>query len=301
MKIVILSREPNSYSTKSLVKAAEKRDHAAVVLDYTKCYMAIEARKPYIYYKGEKIEDVGAVIVRVNPAYTAYVSSVIRQFEMMGVATSISSLAVVRAGDKLRSLQLLSRSGVHIPKTVFARQSADVKQLIDLVGGSPVVVKLLEGTMGIGVVLAETRKAAQSVIEAFYGLGANILIQEFIEEAHGQDLRAIVVGDTVVGAMLRQGAEGDFRSNLHRGGTSAPAELTQKEKNIAIKAARTLGLHVAGVDIIRSKRGPLVIEVNNSPGLSGIEAQTGEDIAGAIIDYTVQKAGKKHRKDRIGA
>jgi ribosomal protein S6--L-glutamate ligase len=220
---------------------------------------------------------------------------------MMGVATSISSLAVVRAGDKLRSLQLLSRSGVHIPKTVFARQSADVKQLIDLVGGSPVVVKLLEGTMGIGVVLAETRKAAQSVIEAFYGLGANILIQEFIEEAHGQDLRAIVVGDTVVGAMLRQGAEGDFRSNLHRGGTSAPAELTQKEKNIAIKAARTLGLHVAGVDIIRSKRGPLVIEVNNSPGLSGIEAQTGEDIAGAIIDYTVQKAGKKHRKDRIGA
>ena len=301
MKIVILSKTPNSYSTKSLVKAAEVRADEVLVLDYTKCYMAIEARKPYMYYDGERVDDVDAVVVRVASAYTAYVSSVVRQFEMMGVQTSISSLAVVRSGDKLRSLQLLSRSGVEIPKTVFARNSADVQQLLALVGGAPVVVKLLEGTQGIGVVLAETKKAAQSVIEAFYGLGANILIQEYIEEAHGQDIRVVVVGDTVVGSMLRQGAEGDFRSNLHRGGSSSPVELTQKEKNIAIKAARTLGLHVAGVDIIRSARGPLVIEVNSSPGLEGIEKQTKLDIAGAIIDYTVKKAGGKRRKDRIGA
>lgn len=301
MKIAILSKGPKNYSTMRLVEAAEARGHEAVVVNHAKCYMDIESNKPNILFEGNSLADVDIVIPRIGQSITSYGSAVIRQFEMMRKYCSVSSLALVRSRDKLRSMQILARSGVNIPKTVFAREGEYTEELLETVGGAPVVIKLLEGTHGIGVVLAETKKAAKSVIDAFYGLGANILIQEFIEEANGADLRVIVVGDRVVGAMLRKGAEGDFRSNLHRGGKAQPAELTKKEANVAIKAARTLGLNIAGVDIIRSQKGPLVLEVNSSPGLQGIEQQTGEDIAGEIIDYVVDKALGKRRKDRIGA
>jgi len=301
MKIAVLSRGSKNYSTKRLVEAGRERGHEMVIINHANCNVDIERNKPGIIYKGKEVESIDAIIPRIGASITSYGSAVVRQFEMMRVYTPVSSLALVRSRDKLRSLQLLARSGVGIPKTVFARQADDTDSLLEIVGGAPVVIKLLEGTHGIGVVLAETRKAARSVIEAFYGLGANILIQEFIEEAHAADIRVIVVGDRVVGAMMRKGDGEDFRSNLHRGGTSLPVELTKKETNIAIKAARTLGLPIAGVDIIRSKRGPLVLEVNSSPGLGGIEAQTKEDIAGEIIDYVVAKAAGKRRKDRIGA
>lgn len=301
MKIAILSRGSKNYTTKRLVEAGRNRGHDMIIINHANCFVDIERNKPGIIYKGEALENIDAIVPRIGQSVTSYGSAVIRQFEMMRVYTPVSSLALVRSRDKLRSLQLLARSGVGIPKTVFARQAKETEDLIERVGGAPVVIKLLEGTHGIGVVLAETRKAAKSVIEAFYGLGANILIQEFIEEAHGADIRVIVVGERIVGAMMRKGEEGEFRSNLHRGGESLPVELTKKEANIAIKAARTLGLPIAGVDIIRSKRGPLVLEVNSSPGLGGIEKQTGEDIAGEIIEYVVSKASGKRRKDRIGA
>ena len=301
MKIAVLSRGSGNYTTKRLVESIKKYGHEAVVINHTNCNVDLERNKPGIFYKGERIEDVDAVIPRIGQSVTSYGAAVLRQFEMMRVYTPISSLALVRSRDKLRSLQLLARSGVGIPKTVFARQSQDPAELIELVGSAPVVIKLLEGTHGIGVVLAETRKAAISVIQAFYGLGASILVQEFIEEAQGADIRVIVVGDRIAGAFMRKGEEGEFRSNLHRGGQSMPVELTKKESNIALKAARTLGLPIAGVDIIRSSRGPLVLEVNSSPGLGGIESQTGEDIAGEIIEYVIQKAQGKRRKDRIGA
>ncbi|MEI8072755.1 MAG: 30S ribosomal protein S6--L-glutamate ligase [Candidatus Saccharibacteria bacterium] len=301
MRIAILSRGRGNYSTKRLLEAGRERGHEMVVINHANSSVDIERNKPGIMYKGNNVENVDAIIPRIGQSITSYGAAVVRQFEMMRVYTPVSSLALVRSRDKLRSLQLLARSGVGIPKTVFARQAVDTEDIIELVGGAPVVIKLLEGTHGIGVVLAETRKAARSVIEAFYGLGANILVQEFIEEAHAADIRVIVIGDKVVGAMMRQGDESDFRSNLHRGGQTLPVELTKKETNIAIKAARTLGLPIAGVDIIRSKRGPLVLEVNSSPGLRGIESQTGEDIAGQIIDYVVAKSAGKRRKDRIGA
>ena len=300
MKIAVLSRGSGNYSTKRLVEAGKERGHDMVVINHANCNIDIERNKPGILYKNRVIDDVDAVIPRIGQSITSYGSAVVRQFEMMRVYTSVSSLALVRSRDKFRALQLLARSGVGIPRTVFARQSQEPDSLIDVVGGSPVVIKLLEGTHGIGVVLAETRKAAKSVIQAFYGLGASLLVQEFIEEANGADIRVIVVGDRVAGAFMRKNDE-DFRSNLHRGGKSLPVELNKKETNIALKAANTLGLPIAGVDIIRSKRGPLVLEVNSSPGLGGIEKQTGEDIAGEIIDYVVQKAQGKRRKDRIGA
>lgn len=301
MKIAVLSRGPKNYSTMRLVESAIAKGHDAVVINHAKCYMDIERSKPSILYEGEALTDIDIVIPRIGQSITSYGAAVVRQFEMMRTFSSLSSLALVRSRDKLRSMQILARSGVGIPKTVFARQSQDPEDLIELVGGAPVVIKLLEGTHGLGVVLAETRKAAKSVIQAFYGLGANILVQEFIEEANGADIRVLVVGDRVAGAMMRKGEEGEFRSNLHRGGKSLPVELTKKETNIALKAARTLGLYVAGVDIIRSKRGPLILEVNSSPGLQGPERQTGEDIAGEIIDYLVAKASGKRRKDKIGA
>lgn len=300
MKIAVLSRGSGNYTTKRLVEAGQQRGHNVVVINHANCNIDIERNKPGIIYKGKVIDDIDAIIPRIGQSITSYGSAVVRQFEMMRVYTSVSSLALVRSRDKFRALQLLARSGVGIPRTVFARQSQEPDSLIDVVGGSPVVIKLLEGTHGIGVVLAETRKAAKSVIQAFYGLGASLLVQEFIEEANGADIRVIVVGDRVAGAFMRKNDE-DFRSNLHRGGQSLPVELNKKETNIALKAANTLGLPIAGVDIIRSKRGPLVLEVNSSPGLGGIEKQTGEDIAGEIIDYVVQKAKGKRRKDRIGA
>lgn len=301
MKIIILSKEPKSYTTKRLLEAAKQRVEHVSIIDPTRSYLEIEAHKPGVYRHGKKLENVNAIIPRIAPAYVSYISTVVRQFEMLKVYSLVSSLAVVRASDKLRSMQLLARSGIGIPKTVFARRAADVGDILEIVGGAPVVVKLLEGTQGIGVVLAETKTAARSVVEAFYGLGANILVQEYIEEAEGQDIRILVIGNHVAGAMMRKSFEGDFRSNLHRGGKSYPIELTQKERNIAIKATKTLGLNIAGVDIVRSKRGPLVIEVNPSPGIEGIEKQTGNDIAGEIIDFIIEKSSGKRKKDRIGA
>lgn len=301
MKIAILSAGRKNYSTRRLVEAANAKGHTPVVVDYTKAYMAIESRNPSVHWEGRSVDEVEAVVPRIAARYTNYGAAVLRQFEMMRAYTATSSLALVRSRDKLRSMQLLARAGVGIPKTVFASQTSDAAELLELVGGAPVVVKLLESTQGKGVVLAETKKAAKSVIEAFNSINANFILQEFIEEADGADIRVIVVGDKIVGAMMRKGQEGEFRSNLHRGGESTPVELSKKEQNVALKAASTLGLSIAGVDLIRSRRGPLVLEVNSSPGLEGIEAQTGEDIATKMIDFVTERAKGKRRRDKIGA
>lgn len=285
MKIVILSRNPNLYSTKRLVEAGEQRKHEMLVLDHTKCDLIIEKKKPHIIYKGELIEKVDAVIPRIGASVTFYGTAVVRQFEMMKVFTSVESQALVRSRDKLRSLQILARAGLGLPKTAFTNYSKDVSQVIKDVGGAPLVIKVLEGTQGVGVVLAETKKAAESVLEAFNGLRARVIVQEFIKEAGGADIRAFVVDGVVVGAMKRQAKEGEFRSNLHRGGSAALHELTEEEENAALKAARVLGLGVAGVDMLQSEKGPLIMEVNSSPGLEGIEAATEIDIAKKIIRY----------------
>lgn len=285
MNIVILSRDPKLYSTRRLVEAGEKRGHTMRVLDHLKCNLVIEKKNPKIIYNGEEITDVQAVIPRIGASVTFYGTAVVRQFEMMGVFTAVESQALVRSRDKLRSLQILSRAGLGLPKTVFSNYSRDVERTIKEVGGTPVVIKLLEGTQGLGVVLAENKKAAVSVVEAFNGLKARVIVQEFIKEAKGADIRAFVVDGHVVGAMKRQAKEGEFRSNLHRGGTAEVIELTHEEEIAAIKAANALKLGVAGVDILQSDRGPLIIEVNSSPGLEGIEAATGKDIAGQMIKY----------------
>ncbi|MCW8912378.1 MAG: 30S ribosomal protein S6--L-glutamate ligase [Flavobacteriales bacterium] len=285
MKIIVLSRNPNLYSTKRLVEAGEKRKHEMVVVDHTKCDLIIEKRKPQIYYKGKPLNDVDAVIPRIGASVTFYGTAVVRQFEMMKVFTATESQALVRSRDKLRSLQILSRAGLGLPKTAFTNYSKDVKSIIKNVGGAPLVIKLLEGTQGVGVVLAENNNAAESVLEAFNGLKARVIVQEFIKEAGGADIRAFVVDGVVVGAMKRQGKEGEFRSNLHRGGTASLYDLTDDEENAALKAAKSLGLGVAGVDMLQSKKGPLIMEVNSSPGLEGIEGATGKDIAKSIIRY----------------
>jgi ribosomal protein S6--L-glutamate ligase len=285
MKIVILSRNSKLYSTKRLVEAAEKRGHEALVVDHLKCNIEIEKAKPAIYYNGKYLDDVDAIIPRIGASVTFYGTAVVRQFEMMKVFSAIESQALVRSRDKLRSLQILSRAGIGMPKTVFANYAKDVKHIVDSVGGAPVVIKLLEGTQGLGVVLAENMNAAESVLEAFNGLKARVIIQEFIRESKGADIRAFVVDGVVVGAMKRQGKKGEFRSNLHRGGTAELIELTDEEERTALKAARVLGLGIAGVDMLQSARGPLVIEVNSSPGLEGIEAATKKDIAKEIIRY----------------
>lgn len=285
MKIVILSTNPHLYSTKRLKEAGEKRGHEMLIVDHTKCDIIIERRKPRIYYKGEELNDIDAVIPRIGASVTFYGAAVVRQFEMMKVFTSIESQALVRSRDKLRSLQILSRAGLNLPKTAFTNYSKESSRIIDKVGGAPCVLKLLEGTQGVGVVLAETRSAAESVLEAFQGIKARVIVQEFIKEAGGADIRAIVVDGVVVGTMKRQAKEGEFRSNLHRGGTASVVELTEEEENAALKAARVLKMGVAGVDMIQSEHGPMIIEVNSSPGLEGIEAATGIDIAKAIIRY----------------
>lgn len=285
MKIVVLSRNPHLYSTGRLVEAGEKRNHEMLVLDHTKCDLLIEKRKPQIFYKGNSIEGVDAVIPRIGASVTFYGTAVVRQFEMMKVFTATESQALVRSRDKLRSLQILSRAGLGLPKTAFTNYSKDVKSVIKNVGGAPCVIKLLEGTQGVGVVLAENENAAESVLEAFNGLKARVIVQEFIKEAGGADIRAFVVDGVVVGAMKRQGKEGEFRSNLHRGGSAQVIELTDEEENAALKAAKVLGLGIAGVDMLQSKKGPLIMEVNSSPGLEGIEGATGKDIANAIIRY----------------
>ncbi|MFD1314956.1 30S ribosomal protein S6--L-glutamate ligase [Namhaeicola litoreus] len=285
MKIAILSRNPKLYSTKRLVEAAEKKGHEAVVIDHLKCNIEIEKRKPKIYYIDHYLEGFDAVIPRIGASVTFYGTAVVRQFEMMKVFTAVESVALVRSRDKLRSLQILSRASVGMPKTVFTNYSKDVDHLVDAVGGTPLVLKLLEGTQGLGVVLAESKNAAKSIIEAFNGLQARVVVQEFIEESGGADIRAFVVDGVVVGAMKRQGKEGEFRSNLHRGGTASLVELTDEEEITAVKAARALGLGVAGVDMVQSNRGPLVLEVNSSPGLEGIERATGKNIAREIIKF----------------
>lgn len=285
MKIVILSRNSKLYSTKRLVEAAETRGHEVLVVDHLKCIIEIEKKKPKIFYNGEYLENVDAVIPRIGASVTFYGSSVVRQFEMMKIFTAVKSEALIQSRDKLRSLQVLSRAGVGLPRTVFTNYTKDVNHVIKSVGGTPLVLKLLEGTQGLGVVLAETKNAATSVIEAFNGLKARVIAQEFISESKGADIRAFVVDGTVVGAMKRQGVKGEFRSNLHRGGSASIIELSDEEENTAIKAARAMGLGVAGVDMLQSDSGPLVLEVNSSPGLEGIEEATQKDIAKQIIRY----------------
>lgn len=285
MKIGILSRSRKLYSTGRLVDAAENRGHEVRVINPVRCYMNIAAFKPSIHYDGKAITGIDAVIPRIGASITFYGTAVVRQFEMMGVFCLNESVAISRSRDKLRSLQLLSRKGIGLPVTGFASSPADTEDLLDLVGGAPVVVKLLEGTQGKGIVLAETRKAAESVVEAFRGLEANFLVQEFVEEAGGSDIRCFVVGDKVVASMKRQAPEGEFRSNLHRGGHAQVVKITPEERSTAVRAAKIMGLNVAGVDILRSNHGPVVMEVNSSPGLEGIEEATGKDVASIIIEH----------------
>ena len=294
MKIAILSRNRKLYSTRRLIEACEQRGHEPMVLDVLRCYMDIESSAPDVHYKGKEVPDVDAVIPRIGASVTFYGTAVLRQFEMMGAFPLNESVAVVRSRDKLRSLQLLSRKGVGLPKTGYANDPDDIQDLIKMIGGAPLVIKLLEGTQGIGVVLAETKKAAESVLEAFMGLKANIMVQEYIKEAGGADIRCLVIGDKVVAAMKRQAAPGEFRSNLHRGGSASIVKITPKERETAARAAKVMGLNVAGVDILRSERGPLVMEVNSSPGLEGIEKSTGKDIASMIIEF-IEKNGAPHK------
>lgn len=285
MKIVILSRNPNLYSTKRLVEAAEQKGHEVLVIDHLKCVIELEKKSPRIYYNGIYLDDIDAIIPRIGASVTFYGTAVVRQFEMMNVFSAVKSQALVNSRDKLRSLQILAKSGVGLPKTIFTNYAKDVDHVIESVGGAPLVLKLLEGTQGLGVVLAETHNAANSVIEAFNGLKARVIAQQFIKEAGGSDIRAFVVDGVIVGAMKRQGKEGEFRSNLHRGGSANIIELTDEEELTAIKAAKAMGLGVAGVDMLQSENGPLVLEVNSSPGLEGIETATGKDIAKEIIKY----------------
>lgn len=285
MKIAILSRNRSLYSTRRLVEACTQRGHEVVVIDILKCHIDIGSDSPAIWYLGEKLEGFDAVIPRIGASVTHYGLAVIRQFEMMGVYCLTESIALGRSRDKLRALQLLSRKGIGLPKTSFAYNVHDAKELIKLVGGTPLVLKLCEGTQGRGIVLAETQKAAESVIEAFRELRAEFLVQEFIKEANGSDVRCFVIGDKVIAAMERTAAEGEFRSNLHCGGTAQVTKLTPTERRTAIKAAQTMGLKVAGVDLLRSARGPLVMEVNSSPGLEGIESASKKDIADTIVAF----------------
>ncbi|GAA0713306.1 30S ribosomal protein S6--L-glutamate ligase [Aquimarina litoralis] len=285
MNIKILSRSTSLYSTNVLVQAAIKRKHNVQVIDPLNCDIIIEKKKPEIYYRGKKLDHVDAVIPRIGASITFYGTAVVRQFEMMNVFTTVQSQALVNSRDKLRSLQILSKAGLGLPKTVFTNYSKDVSEVISHVGGAPLIIKLLEGTQGLGVVLAETKTAAESVLEAFNGLQARVIVQEYIKEAKGADIRVLVVDGQVVGAMKRQGKEGEFRSNLHRGGSAQIIQLSDEEENAAIKAAKALKLGVAGVDMLQSERGPLILEVNSSPGLEGIETATGKDIAKTIIRF----------------
>ena len=298
MKIGILSRNSKLYSTRRLVEATKQRGHEVRVIDTRRCYMNIAAHRPEIHYRGEPLIGYDAVIPRIGASLTFYGTAVVRQFEMMGVYPLNESVAITRARDKLRSLQLLSRKGIGLPVTGFAHSPDDIDDLLAMVGGAPAVIKLLEGTQGIGVVLAETRKAAESVIEAFMGLKANILVQEYIKEAGGADIRCFVIGDKVVAAMKRQAKEGEFRSNLHRGGTASLIKITPEERSTAVRAAKVMGLNVAGVDLLRANHGPVVMEVNSSPGLEGIESATGKDVASMVIEFIERNAKPNKTRTR---
>lgn len=285
MKIGILSRNPNLYSTRRLFEAATNRGHEAHIIDHLKCNIEIEQKGPALYYGEDYLTGFDAVIPRIGASVTFFGTAVVRQFEMMNVFTAVNSRGIIHSRDKLRCLQVLSKEGIGLPKTVFTNYSKNVKHVVESAGGAPVVLKLLEGTQGLGVVLAENMNAAQSVLEAFNGLKARVIVQEFIKEAKGADIRAFVVDGEVVGAMKRQGKPGEFRSNLHRGGVSEMIELSVEEKYTAIMAAKAVGLGIAGVDLLQSGRGPLVLEVNSSPGLEGIEKNNKKDIADKIIQY----------------
>lgn len=298
MQIGILSRKASLYSTSRLVEAAREAGHDVRVIDYLRCYMDITSARPKVRYRGEELA-FDAVIPRIGATYTFYGTAVVRQFEMMDVYSLVTSQAISRSRDKLRSIQLLARAGVGLPVTGFAHSTQDVEGLLEVVGGAPIIVKLLEGTQGLGVVLAETKKAAESVIGAFRQLDANFLVQEFIKEAKGADIRAFVIGGKVVAAMRRQGAPGEFRSNLHRGGSAERIRLTTIERATAVKAAKTMGLNVCGVDMVQSNHGPLVLEVNSSPGLEGIEEASELDVAGKIISFVEQNARPGRTRDRI--
>jgi ribosomal protein S6--L-glutamate ligase len=298
MKIAILSRNTKLYSTRRLIEAAKDRGHEVRVLDALRCYMNITSHRPSIHYKGEDLSGFDAIIPRIGASVTFYGTAVLRQFEMMGVYPLNESVAVSRSRDKLRAAQLLSRKGIGLPITGFANKPDDINDLIKMVGGAPLVIKLLQGTQGIGVVLAETKKAAETVIESFLGLNISVLVQEFIGEAGGSDIRCFVIGDKVVAAMKRQGAEGEFRSNIHRGGSASLVRITPEERSTAVRAAKTMGLNVCGVDILRSNHGPVVMEVNSSPGLEGIETATGKDVATQIITFIEKNQKIRSTKTR---
>lgn len=304
MKIVILSKGPGNYSTKRLKEEALERGHDVEVVDYTKCFATIEKNNPVVNHEGKDLNSVDVIIPRIGSSYTRYGSAIVRQFEMRGVYSTTSSIALVRSRDKLRSLQLLARAGIGIPKTVFSRGVTDsIDDLIEDLGGTPIIIKLARGTHGNGVVLAETKKSTKSVLQSFYVMdddGTNILLQEFIKESAGEDVRAFVVGGKVVASMKRQSLDDDFRSNLHQGGEGTAVKLSDEERKTAVRAAKAMGLSICGVDMMRSSRGPLVLEVNASPGF-GIEKVTGRNVAGKILDYVEQNAKGKRKKDRIGA
>jgi ribosomal protein S6--L-glutamate ligase len=298
MKIVMMARNPNLYSHRRLVEAAGQRGHQVDVIDTLRVYMNITSHRPEVRYSGQNLTGYDAVLPRIGASVTTYGLAVLRQFEMMGVWPLNESVAIGRSRDKLRCLQLLARAGVGLPVTAYAHSSKLADDIIEIAGGAPVIVKLLEGTQGIGVVLGETHNSAKSVIEAFRGVNVNILVQEFIKEAGGADIRCLVIGEKVVASMMRQGAKGDFRSNLHRGGTASVVKITPEERSTVVRAARVMGLNVCGVDILRSNHGPVVMEINSSPGLEGIENATGKDIAGRIIEFMEKNAKPFKTKTR---
>lgn len=300
MKIVILSKGPANYSTRRLKEEALRRGHEVRIVNYAKCYITAESGNPVVRYKGKELVDVDIVIPRIASSLTKYGSSIVRQFEMQNIPTTTSSIAIVRSRDKLRSMQLLAKAGVGIPKTVVAREAADLDDVLEQVGGAPVIIKVARGTHGNGVVLAETRKAAKAVMQAFYVEGVSFIVQEFVAESAGVDIRALVVNGKVVASMMRQSLDDDFRSNLHQGGEGVKVKLTEEERKTAQKAAKTMGLSIAGVDMMRSARGPLVLEVNSSPGFM-IEKITGRNVSDKIIDYVEQLAKAGRRKDKVGA
>jgi ribosomal protein S6--L-glutamate ligase len=290
MKIALLCRSPQLYSHQRIMEAARQRGHEIDPINHLRCTIDIASHRPKVHYQGRTLTDYDAVIPRIGASVTFFGTAVVRQFEMMRVYSVNESVAISRSRDKLRSLQLLSRKGIGLPVTVFAHKTSNAEDIIKLAGGAPVVIKLLEGTQGIGVVLGETPKAAESIIQAFGGVNTNILVQEYIEEAKGEDIRCLVIGDRVVASMKRSGREGDFRSNLHRGGSAKPIKITAQERTTAIGAAKAMGLNVCGVDMLRSNHGPVVMEVNSSPGLEGVEQATGVDVAGKIIEFIEKNA-----------
>ncbi len=298
MQFALMCRNASLYSHRRLVESAEARGHEIEVIDHLRCYINITSSRPSVRYQGRDLPRYDAVIPRIGASVTFYGAAVLRQFEVMGVYPVNESVGITRARDKLRSMQLLARQGIGLPVTVFAHKTSNAEEVIKMVGGAPVVIKLLEGTQGIGVVLGETQKAAESIIQAFGGVNTNILVQEFIKEAGGEDIRCLVVGGRVVASMLRKGKEGDFRSNLHRGGTAATVKITPSERSTAISAAKAMGLNVCGVDLLRSNHGPVVMEVNSSPGLEGVEKATGIDVAGEIIEFIEKNAKPNKTKTR---